>query len=188
VRVFGRIRGEQEDRDVDVKLSDAKTDNRHWATQPDQQLAYHGARVWARRHMPELMLGVYSPEEMPSLPTGKPVVTLTPSSLPQPSPEEETDEEKISRWTKDIKAAESMNVLREVGKAIKRENISDVVRKELSEAYAVRQGELIKKQPSEPPKLAVKVEQPDGSMAPLDDVPPESHWDSAERVPGGDDE
>ena len=31
--------------------------------QPDQQLAYHGSRVWARRHAPELMLGVYSPEE-----------------------------------------------------------------------------------------------------------------------------
>jgi len=34
-----------------------------WQTQPDQQLMYHGVRVWARRHTPELMLGVYSPEE-----------------------------------------------------------------------------------------------------------------------------
>jgi hypothetical protein len=34
-----------------------------WQKQVDQQLMYHGTRVWARRHTPELMLGVYSPEE-----------------------------------------------------------------------------------------------------------------------------
>jgi hypothetical protein len=34
-----------------------------WQIQPEQQLMYHGVRVWARRHMPELMLGVWSPEE-----------------------------------------------------------------------------------------------------------------------------
>lgn len=63
VRVSGRMRGETEPRTVEVRLGDAKTNNKVWATQPDQQLMYHGARVWARRHMPELMLGVYSREE-----------------------------------------------------------------------------------------------------------------------------
>lgn len=61
--VSGRLDGETEPRTVEVKLADAKTNNRVWQTQPDQQLMYHGVRVWARRHMPELMLGVYSPEE-----------------------------------------------------------------------------------------------------------------------------
>jgi hypothetical protein len=64
VRVHGRVRGEAADREVSVKLADAATNNTLWKKQPDQQLMYHGARVWARRHMPELMLGVYSPEEM----------------------------------------------------------------------------------------------------------------------------
>lgn len=63
VIVHGILRGETEPRSVTVALKDARTDNSHWRSQPDQQLAYHGARVWARRHMPELMLGVYSPEE-----------------------------------------------------------------------------------------------------------------------------
>lgn len=63
ITVSARIKGEKEFRHVAVVLKDAKTNNKVWSTQPDQQLMYHGARVWARRHMPELMLGVYSPEE-----------------------------------------------------------------------------------------------------------------------------
>lgn len=61
--VSGRLQGEAEARTVTVKLKDARTANKVWASQPDQQLMYHGSRVWARRHAPELMLGVYSPEE-----------------------------------------------------------------------------------------------------------------------------
>jgi hypothetical protein len=65
ITVSGKFRGERDPRVVTVVLRDAKTQNVMWTRQPDQQLAYHGARVWARRHAPELMLGVYSPEEMP---------------------------------------------------------------------------------------------------------------------------
>lgn len=61
--VSGQLQGEPSARVVDVILKNAKTQNKVWQTQPDQQLMYHGVRVWARRHTPELMLGVYSPEE-----------------------------------------------------------------------------------------------------------------------------
>ena len=61
--VSGQLQGEAEPRTVKVTLKSAKTTAKVWDTQPDQQLMYHGARVWARRHTPELMLGVYSPEE-----------------------------------------------------------------------------------------------------------------------------
>lgn len=63
ITVSGRLDGEEQPRTVAVKLKDAKTNNAMWTKQPDQQLMYHGSRVWARRHTPELMLGVYSPEE-----------------------------------------------------------------------------------------------------------------------------
>lgn len=63
ITVRGRLQGESEPRTVEVRLGDAKTNNRVWQSQPDQQLMYHGCRVWARRHTPELMLGVWSPEE-----------------------------------------------------------------------------------------------------------------------------
>jgi hypothetical protein len=63
VTVSGTLVGETDPLVVYVRLEHARTNNKVWQTQPDQQLAYHGARVWARRYMPELMLGVYAPEE-----------------------------------------------------------------------------------------------------------------------------
>lgn len=63
VTVSGTLRGETKARTVTVKLKDVKTTNGMWTKQPDQQLAYSGARVWARRHVPEVLLGVYTPEE-----------------------------------------------------------------------------------------------------------------------------
>lgn len=63
VTVRGTLRGEAKPREVTVFLADAKTTNSMWTKQPDQQLVYAATRVWARRHAPEVMLGVYAPEE-----------------------------------------------------------------------------------------------------------------------------
>lgn len=63
VTVRGTLRNETKPREVTVFLQDAKTTNSLWTKQPDQQLVYAGTRVWARRHAPEVMLGVYAPEE-----------------------------------------------------------------------------------------------------------------------------
>lgn len=35
-----------------------------WKTDPDQQLSYYTKRLWARRECPEVLLGVYDPEEL----------------------------------------------------------------------------------------------------------------------------
>lgn len=69
IKVSGQLQGEPSPRVVEVVLKNAKTQNSMWQKQPDQQLMYHGTRVWARRHTPELMLGVYSPEEFDETPT-----------------------------------------------------------------------------------------------------------------------
>lgn len=82
VVVSGTLRGEDKARTVSVKLKDARTSNKVWQTQPDQQLAYHGARVWARRHVPEVIQGVYAPEEFPE-PTMRDV---TPPKVEPPAP------------------------------------------------------------------------------------------------------
>ncbi|MEN8720224.1 MAG: recombinase RecT [Oceanococcaceae bacterium] len=63
VTVSGYLRGEKQPRIVAVRLCEARTPNKVWQSQPDQQLCYAGTRIWARRHAPEVMLGVYSPEE-----------------------------------------------------------------------------------------------------------------------------
>ena len=68
ITVIGHRRGESEPRTVTVKVKDAKTSNQMWVKQPDQQLAYHGSRVWARRWAPAVMLGVLSPEEIEEAP------------------------------------------------------------------------------------------------------------------------
>lgn len=39
-----------------------------WTADPDQQLGYFSARAWARRHFPELLLGVYTREEIEEAP------------------------------------------------------------------------------------------------------------------------
>lgn len=39
-----------------------------WKADPDQQLGYYSARSWARRHFPELLLGVYTREEIEEAP------------------------------------------------------------------------------------------------------------------------
>ena len=63
VTVTGTIRGEKTPRVLDVRLGNVSTKNDVWKKQPQQQLSYSGARVGARRYMPEVMLGVYCPEE-----------------------------------------------------------------------------------------------------------------------------
>jgi hypothetical protein len=63
VTVRGTIKGEAKPREIKLWLKEAKTTNGMWTKQPEQQLCYAGTRVWARRHAPEVMLGVYSPEE-----------------------------------------------------------------------------------------------------------------------------
>jgi hypothetical protein len=84
--VQGILRGETEPRSVTVVLRDARTNNRVWASQPDQQLAYHGARVWARRHAPEVMLGVTSPEEFEEPPAPPRTVVNLARPAPEPKP------------------------------------------------------------------------------------------------------
>lgn len=65
VRVWGQRQRDDEPKSTISYLDKVKTNNTQWVKQPDQQLAYHGSRVWARRYTPGLMLGVYSPEEFP---------------------------------------------------------------------------------------------------------------------------
>jgi hypothetical protein len=85
VTVYAILAGEDKPRTVEVRLREARTNNKVWTTQPDQQLAYHGARVWARRHAPEVMMGVYSPEEFeaPVAADTSPVIDAAPEPPPQ---------------------------------------------------------------------------------------------------------
>jgi hypothetical protein len=72
--VVGMIRGEDEAREYESpKMSDITPKNSPlWKTDPDQQLFYYSTRAWARRWVPEVLLGIYTPEEL------GPTIDLTP--------------------------------------------------------------------------------------------------------------
>jgi hypothetical protein len=87
--------GEKEPRTIEAVWKDVKTTNDFWKKQPDQQLAYAGTRIWARRWAPAALLGVYAPEEFDRT-TGQiisdegPVIEHEPEA---PSPREQINAE-----------------------------------------------------------------------------------------------
>jgi hypothetical protein len=63
--VSGKIPGEKKPRDITGTLAEWQNPrNDIWKKQADQQLAYRGAVVWARRHMSRVLLGIYSDDEL----------------------------------------------------------------------------------------------------------------------------
>lgn len=95
VKLTGTIRGEKQPRSITVTLAEAKTSNGMWAKQPDQQLVYFATRAWARRHAPEVMLGVYSPEEFEGQTIDAVAIRPEPEFTP-PAPEDK--DAAIQRW------------------------------------------------------------------------------------------
>jgi hypothetical protein len=67
IKVYATLRGESEPRVLDLLLSQAQVRNSTlWASDPRQQLAYLGVKRWARLFAPDVILGVYSPDELRS--------------------------------------------------------------------------------------------------------------------------
>jgi hypothetical protein len=65
--VSGTLRGESTPRTVTATWKEGSLQSKgraKWDSIPDQQLCYYAARKWARRHTPEVMLGIYSEDEI----------------------------------------------------------------------------------------------------------------------------
>lgn len=64
VRVSATIRGESEPRALELLMTQARTRNSTlWTEDPKQQLAYLAQKRWARLYAPDVILGVYTPDE-----------------------------------------------------------------------------------------------------------------------------
>lgn len=87
VVVSGTFKDTGKTAEITGTLENWKTANKNWTASPDQMLTYRGAREWARRHMPDRMLGVYSSDELEDM--SQPMVDVTPVSPPDPPEEEE---------------------------------------------------------------------------------------------------
>lgn len=64
VRVWATFRGEDEPRVLETLMAQARTRNSTlWADDPKQQIAYLATKKWARLFCPDVILGVYTPDE-----------------------------------------------------------------------------------------------------------------------------
>ncbi|EPZ2459385.1 RecT family recombinase [Citrobacter youngae] len=65
IRVWATMKGEDEPRELILMLSQAQVRNSTlWASDPRQQLAYLAVKRWARLYCPDVILGVYSADEV----------------------------------------------------------------------------------------------------------------------------
>jgi hypothetical protein len=65
VRVWATIKGETEPRMLELLMTQARTRNSTlWTEDPKQQLAYLAQKRWARLYAPDVILGVYTPDEV----------------------------------------------------------------------------------------------------------------------------
>lgn len=66
--VTGYVKGDPDPMTRRVRLNTITTRNSPlWKQDPEQQLAYFAKRAWARLFTPEVLLGVYTPDEMESV-------------------------------------------------------------------------------------------------------------------------
>jgi hypothetical protein len=78
VVVRGTLAGTGEVKEVDGTVAEWATENENWKKSPDQMLAYRGAREWARRWKPQILLGVYGEDELNQ-------IALTSAPPPRPT-------------------------------------------------------------------------------------------------------
>jgi len=99
VTVSGRLNNEATPRTIHITLNQVKTNNKVWTSQPEQQLAYAGARTWGRRHAPEVLMGLlFEGETIDITPTDAPQ-SFTPRLAPVDVPK--VSNELLTRMAKD---------------------------------------------------------------------------------------
>jgi hypothetical protein len=97
VKVWATIKGETEPRVLDLLLVQASVRNSPlWATDPKQQLAYLAVKRWARLYAPDVILGVYTPDELEESRTTR-EIDITPKSEPKEKPIEYCSAEKFNK-------------------------------------------------------------------------------------------
>jgi len=110
VKVWATFRGEDEPRVLELLLAQARTRNSTlWADDPRQQLAYLATKRWSRLYCPDVILGVYSPDELeetaPTIRDVSPARSAAPAELP-PYPDDKLAEN-LPKWQTAVDAGRS---------------------------------------------------------------------------------
>jgi hypothetical protein len=110
IRVWATLKGEAEPRVLDLLLAQARVRNStQWADDPKQQLAYLAQKKWARLYAPDVILGVYTPDELaePGEKFMGMAEDLTPPEAPKPAYTTEQFAELLPSWRKAIAAGKA---------------------------------------------------------------------------------
>lgn len=76
VTVSATLKGESEPRSLTISMAQAGVRNSpNWEHDPKQQLAYLCTKRWARLHAPDVLLGVYTPDELVEAPRAERDIT-----------------------------------------------------------------------------------------------------------------
>jgi hypothetical protein len=87
VRVWATLKGETEPRVLELLLIQARTRNSTlWADDPKQQLAYLATKRWSRLYCPDVILGVYTPDELDEAPVMRDITPPPAAAAPQELP------------------------------------------------------------------------------------------------------
>lgn len=109
IRAWATLKGESEPRVIELLLSQAQVRNSTlWASDPKQQLAYLAVKRWARLYAPDVILGVYSSDELQDQPVSEREVNPraeTTSGRPERELYPDADfEQNFPKWQKAIES------------------------------------------------------------------------------------
>ena len=106
VRVWATINGESTPRELTLLMAQARTRNSTlWTDDPKQQLAYLAQKRWARLFTPDVILGVYTADELaePGEKFMGPADVVTPPAPPAPTFYEQTKfDGNFAKWAETI--------------------------------------------------------------------------------------
>lgn len=105
IRVWATVKGETEPRSLDLLLAQARVRNStQWADDPKQQLAYLAQKKWSRLYAPDVILGVYTPDELAE--PGERFMGTVEEVAPEPTPyPADQFAENLPKWREVIESA-----------------------------------------------------------------------------------
>ncbi len=154
VTVTGQLRGETEPRTIELTFKDAVTKdkngkvNEQWTKDVESKLAYSGAKKWARRHTPGVVLGLFD-EDDEYRPEPAPVAYIDAKSTPLPPvTNEPLQDTAVQRYEARINASADRGELTRLVDKIKAEPEA-ILRKDERE-YLVSMAKMVYRRKPEP--------------------------------------
>lgn len=147
VRVWATMKGEDEPRVLDLSLAQvgAVRNSPLWTADPRQQLAYLAVKRWARLHCPDVILGVYTPDEFEQAPERDVTSTGIKEHSGSSALKSRLAKNKaidLTPYKQRIANAQTLEELKQVGEDIKALNLKEPERSEMADLYKAKNNEF----------------------------------------------